>query len=457
MQFLESLQEEMDLGQPSIASEADDVVRVMSIHRSKGQEFPVVIVPDLGKRINLSDCQGAIVADRTAGLGMAVVDEDRMIRYPSLAQVLVQRRIKQQALAEEMRVLYVAMTRAREHLILIGTCKDATVDGWGQRWAGYDGAFPPDAILSARTMLDWLGPVAIACGEGIIRVTRHASEEILSWQTAHAKRPELTTRQWELARLQPLASVTKCAEADLVVQRLEFVYPFDEFTKIQASGAMTKYDAGEPENKVSAEPKLPDTIEIAARLEPRPPARPAHELSSPGFFADYAASPADIGTATHLVLQHLDFDSGSHDVKTQVQEMISRKLISEMEAKLVDIATIEWFLSTETAALIRRNLRRLRRELPIYSAVWPHGLSSTDPRDRVMVRGRIDLLVCLDEGAVIIDYKTDRVSADQVAAHAAEYHSQMEQYSNAIEKITGLHVSQVRLVFLAPRVEHLLM
>jgi ATP-dependent helicase/nuclease subunit A len=90
MQFLEGLREEMDLGQPSIASEADNVVRVMSVHRSKGLEFPVVFLPDLGKRINFSDCQGTILADRSAGLGMAVVDEARMIRYPSLASVLVQ-------------------------------------------------------------------------------------------------------------------------------------------------------------------------------------------------------------------------------------------------------------------------------------------------------------------------------------------------------------------------------
>lgn len=445
MQFLQSLQEETDLGQPSIASEADDVVRVMSIHRSKGQEFPVVIVPDLGKRINLSDCHGSIVADRTAGLGLAVVDDHRMIRYPSLAQVLVQRRLKQQALAEEMRVLYVAMTRAREHLMLIGTCKDATADGWAQRWTAHEGFFPPDAILGARTMLDWLGPAAVACGEGIIRATRHSSDEVLSWQTTYAKRPELSERQRELARLQPLVNIASSATADEVVKRLEFSYPFNAFTRLPAAGAVTKYDAREGE--ASAEPAV---VEIDGSGGGSPSLA---RLSAPLFMADYAASPADIGTATHLVLQHLDFQR-TDNLDAQLQEMIDRKRITSAEAKLVDMSTIEWFVSTETAALIGSNSRRLRRELPIYFAIGPPGLESPDPQDRVMIRGRIDLLICADEGGIIIDYKTDRMSGEEVPQRAAEYVSQMEHYRHAVTKITGVPVSEVRLVFLAPRIVH---
>ena len=111
--FLEKLKKESDLGQASIASEADNVVRIMSIHRSKGQEFPVVLLPDLGKLINLQDTQGSILLDRQAGLGMQVIDDTLQIRYPSLASTVVQNRLKQQTLAEELRVLYVALTRQK--------------------------------------------------------------------------------------------------------------------------------------------------------------------------------------------------------------------------------------------------------------------------------------------------------------------------------------------------------
>ena len=147
LDFLEQLRDRSDLGQPSIASEADDVVRIMTVHGSKGLEFPVVIIPDLGKRINLGDCSGNILLDRDAGLAMAVVDEARQIRYPSLATVVVQDQLLRQSLAEEMRVLYVAMTRAREHLILIGSCGESTTDSWRSRWGSHQGAFPCDEII----------------------------------------------------------------------------------------------------------------------------------------------------------------------------------------------------------------------------------------------------------------------------------------------------------------------
>ena len=431
MQLLKSLREEADLGQPSTASEAEDVVRVMSIHRAKGLEFPVVIVPDLGKRINLSDAYGAIVADRSAGLGMAVVDEHRMIRYPSLASVLVQRRVKQQALAEEMRVLYVAMTRAKEHLILVGTCADKTVDSWTDRWSRFDGAFPSDMILSARTMLDWLGPVAAAAGDGIIRVHRHGGDEVTSWQTAHARRPQLSPQQLQLARLQPLEAVAQSPIADDVIARLDFRYPFDAFTRLPAAEAVTSF--GAPESK-------PRTI----------------ELPLPRFLAEAAPSCADIGTATHRVLLHLDFARSCRgaDLAGQIQQMIDRRLITQAEAGLVDLGSIDWLIESDTGKLLKSHAANLRREVPIHVAVAPQDLSSADPLDRVMIRGRIDLLVPTPQGIVLIDYKTDDVPADVAPSRARMYERQMQQYRGAVQQMTGEPVSTVQIIFLTARLIH---
>src|SRR4029078_3799592 len=121
-------------------------------------EFPVVFIPDLGKLHNLRDTSGSILVDRNAGIGLMVADEALRVRYPSLAHVLVQQRIRKQTLAEELRVLYVAMTRAREHLILVGTCDEAAPQTWAEQWSQHVGPLPPERILGARTMLDWLGP-----------------------------------------------------------------------------------------------------------------------------------------------------------------------------------------------------------------------------------------------------------------------------------------------------------
>ena len=177
MQFLDSLAEQSDLGAPSVASEADDVVRIMSVHRSKGLEFPVVIVPDLGKKHNLQDAHGTVLVDRDVGIGLMVADEKLRVKYPSLAHALVQDRIKQQTLAEEMRVLYVAMTRAREHLILMGTSEESSLQQWRDEWAAHVGPLPSPRILAAGRMLDWIGPAAVMMEQGI-EIAWHGDDEL---------------------------------------------------------------------------------------------------------------------------------------------------------------------------------------------------------------------------------------------------------------------------------------
>ncbi|MEA2736263.1 MAG: ATP-dependent helicase/nuclease subunit, partial [Humisphaera sp.] len=205
--FLDQLRDESDLGQPPVVSEGEDVVRIMTVHHSKGLEFPVVFLPDLGKRMNLSDCAGSILVDRHAYLGMDVVDEARQVRYPSLASTLVSTRLRRQSMAEELRVLYVAMTRAKEHLICIGTCKPTAHEAWTARWAKHDGPLPTDAVVGATCMLDWLGPVAAAtrlsCGEPI-KIIPHSVDEVKAWPSPESLRPTEGERQQRLSRLVPL-------------------------------------------------------------------------------------------------------------------------------------------------------------------------------------------------------------------------------------------------------------
>ena len=443
MHFLESLREETDLGQPSIASEADNVVRVMSVHRSKGLEFPVVFLPDLGKRINFTDCQGAILADRSAGLGMAVVDDERMIRYPSLSSVIVQQRLRQQSLAEELRVLYVAMTRAREHLILVGTCKPDKPKDWATKWAAQTGAFPNDMVLGAKCLLDWLGPTAVVAstdaGEAVIEITQHSAEEVASWQAAHSKRPVLSAAQARLAALEPIDPAPAITpEAGETIARLEFEYPYEGFAQHAAVEAVT------------ARSKQPGPSIGSQKVATR-------ELPTPRFLLDShrASTPAEIGTATHRVLAHLDFARRCDraDVEAQIASMLERRLLSAGEASVIDLATIEWLMGTDLGALLRANATNIRREIPIHFAVEPAELSpSGNPEDRVMVRGRIDALLPLSEGITLIDYKTDNLSAANVPHRARDYAGQMRLYADALSRIADAPVKKSYLVFLTPRV-----
>jgi ATP-dependent helicase/nuclease subunit A len=426
MQFLQSLRDEADLGQPSIASEADNVVRVMSVHRSKGLEFPVVFLPDLGKRINFADCQGSILADRSAGLGMDVVDGERMIRYPSLASVLVQQRMRQQSLAEELRVLYVAMTRAREHLVLIGTCKTDAPAGWSNKWASHAGPFPGDMVLGAKCLLDWLGPTAAGAGEQVLRITQHTAEEVAAWQATHGKRPALSPGQTALAELRPLNPAPAAnATAQEVIARLSFGYPHAPFTNLTAAEAVTRRAKGNMD----------------------PPGR--RELARPRFLTDSVLSPADVGAATHLVLMHLDFADG--DLERQIASMVERRLIRAEQAAAVDRAAIKWLLGSKVGALLKANAVELRREVPIHFAAAAIELpKSTDPQDRIMVRGRIDVLIPGKDGLTLIDYKTDDVPVERVSERAKEHSEQLGLYRTAIERITGQPVAAAYLVFFKP-------
>jgi ATP-dependent helicase/nuclease subunit A len=445
IQFLRSLQDdEQDLRQPSVASEADDVVRVMSIHASKGLEFPVVIVPDLGKKHNLQDTAGPILFDRDAGLGLLCADETRRIRYPSMASVLVGEQIRRQTLAEELRVLYVAMTRAREHLILVGTCAPKMPEKWAQRWTGHRGPLPADEVLRGGCALDWLGPVAAATAHMVsepIEVRTHGDEEMRALESPALHRPKRSERQQRLARLEPQATTPPPnADAERIRRRLTDAYPHRTFTRLAASqtvGSLTKSGrstfAGE---HASREPIV----------------RFGQELPAPRCVLEsLSASPMEVGAVTHLVLQHLDFarPCTRDDVKQQIAQMVARRHVAPGEADVVDVDAIVWFAATDLGKLLHFKSAELMRELPVFFPMQVE--PSQDPLDRVMVRGRLDVIVPTDEGLLLVDYKTDRVTAQTIDARAEFYRSQVSSYARAVEGITGARVKAGHLVFLAAR------
>jgi ATP-dependent helicase/nuclease subunit A len=429
LQFLDSLREESDLGQPSVAGEAEDVVRIMSVHRSKGLEFPVVFLPDLGKAINLQDCVGAVLADRRAGLGMAVVDDVKRVRYPSLASTLVQHRLRQQALAEELRVLYVAMTRAQEHLVMVGTCGTEAPARWTARWKGHAGPLPADAVLGATTMLDWVGPVAAATSSSageVFEATFHGAAEVAAWRHPSQAPKGDGGRAAALARLEPLdPPPPPNAVADEVARRLTQTYAHAAATRGAAARAMT---------------------ETGPRKGAAAPAK------SPLLCAGVAGTPAadEVGTATHRVLRNLDFrrPASAEDVAVQVRELVERRLLSPAEEAVVDVDALVWLMESEVGRLLRDHYGQLRRELPVYAAAAQ--LTSDDPADRVMLRGRIDVLVPLGDRLLVVDYKTDAVAADEVTARAELYRPQVERYADAISRATAKPVV-TKLVFLRAR------
>lgn len=428
LHFLERLREESDLSPPAVLSASQDVVRILSVHRSKGLEFPIVLLPDLGKAFNLEDCKGAILTDRRAGLGMSAIDDARQVRYPSLASKLVEQRVRRASLSEEMRVLYVAMTRAQEHLILIGSSETKTMDGWRERWSRHEGPLPPDAVLEARTILDWIGPVAAAAGPRMIESTHVSVDDAAATSYAGQARglpPE--RRKW--AELKPLDAAPPMDEAGrAVVERLAGHQAATAFSNVPAARAMT-----------SLGPRLKSDAQAIVETLPRPRF----------MAADASLTAAEIGEATHLVLQRLEFKRPCDEasVAAQIDELVERRALSAAAAKEIDRAAIAWFCGSEAGELLRRHASDVLRELPVH---LPQEAAS-EPRDRMMLRGRIDVVLPLPDGLTLIDYKTDRVSSAAAHERAESYRSQTSIYRDAIERITGQAVRRSWLVFLSAR------
>ncbi|HTL28224.1 MAG TPA: 3'-5' exonuclease, partial [Tepidisphaeraceae bacterium] len=445
MEFLESIEEESDLGTPSIASEADDVVRIMSVHRSKGLEFPVVFLPDLGRKHNLRDLSGPILADREGYLGLSVVDEEKRIRYPSLPHALLKDRIRRQTIAEELRVLYVATTRAREHLILVGTCKENKPDEWRQRWADHAGPLPADEIVRSSCMLDWIGPSAAAMERSDFRIeiTSHSEDETASWAASVAAKNKSAMEQ-QLADLKPLdppAPLDPSAAA--LVARLTTPYRFNGFSDLPATQSVTSLT----KHGRSAPGGIAESITDLVRFD--------QKLPMPRCLAsDARLSPTEIGSLTHAALQHLDFTRpcDANDLKQQIEQLIAKKKLATACGDSLDLAAIEWLMQSEVGKLLCKHAKALRREVPIYYPAVAEGLqASNDPMDRVMIRGQIDALIPADDGLVLIDYKTDRVTEETIDARAEFYRAQVESYGEAVRRITGQDVKATYLFFLTPR------
>jgi len=381
-----------------------------------------------------------------------------MIFYPSLATEVLRTRIEQKTLAEEMRLLYVAMTRAKEHLILVGTCAANAMDSWRAMIAAIGGAngtvqkVPPDVVLNSKTQLGWIGPVAAMTendSPAVFEVREYPLTELQKWKLPRKSSADFDAFQKSLVDLQPIAkaSAEPTAAAAKVIERFQKPYRFSVFTEEPASASVTQR-AKKRDPELAVDRDEMDGEEIAAAI-PLP-----RQLDLPAFFVEAReAKPTDIGNATHRVLEFWDFrrpgDAAAIDL--QIAELVSRRLVSAGEAKLVDAGAIGWLMQQELGKTLAAVGDGLMREVP-FARAMAGDFEPVDPMDQVMVRGRIDLLVPLADGVAVVDYKTDRVSERDIQRRTEPYRRQMQQYREAIEKIARQKVTAIYLVFLAPRV-----
>jgi ATP-dependent helicase/nuclease subunit A len=432
--FLEKLKDQSDLGQATISSEAEDVVRIMSIHGSKGLEFPVVIVPDLGKGINFTEERSSIVVDRDFGFGLAVVDEERECQYPSLAAAVVKQRLHHQTVAEETRVLYVATTRAREHLILIGTATNVQVQKWRAAMENPPGPLSPEMVMAANCPLDWIAPAAFRADPGmftIVTPTDAPSGEIGAMPGRENALTDLQQARADLLPIEPKPELSATAAA--MIARVTAGYTHHDAATRAAVASVTSLVKKTPAAGDGGAGPASSVLELPLFL---------------GAVAEMSA--ADRGTATHAVLEFLkleDADSAGA-IRGQIDRFVSERRLTAEEADQVDVDAILWMMNQDVGRLLRDHAANVKREVPIY---FDTGDTAVDPMDRQMVRGRIDLMVDHAGGWTIVDYKTDRVHGEKIDDRVEIYAGQLKLYAAAVRRITGKPVNGATLVFLTPR------
>lgn len=458
--FLESLQEqERDLPAASPLGPAEDVVRIMTVHQSKGLEFPVVFVAGLGNRFNLGDRNGRMIFERSAHIGLRVVDPQRRVEFPSAAHRLVVAETERRSREEEMRILYVAMTRARDKLVLVGS--QAFLDKAAARWTVATDGEGLDAweIINAISGLEWMAPVMMSgidpvrlavepgvTGDAKVAVALHSANHIAEWQVAPAPVAASAEALAAVARLAPLppgVAVSRSdADVEQVMRRIDFTYQALTLTALPSVvGASELKRAWEAPDE-----EVPIVTPDADRLG-EVPVRP---MPAPDV-----ADAVRRGIIMHRVMQHLDFQQ-AHDratVQAEMRRMVDAAIFTPDDQSFIEEGALAWFVQTPLAAAIRTAGSSFRREFPFMTREAPNWFDPTaglalDEEDFVLVRGVVDGILPVGNAVEIIDYKTDRVSPAMLPMRVDEYRPQMAAYCRAVERLWKKPVVRQWLVLL---------
>ena len=425
---------------PDIA--AENAVRLMSIHQSKGLEFPVVVLPDLSKKFNEQDRHGEIIFDEEYGLCPKVKPPHTGRRYPSLPHWLAQRRQRRELRGEELRLLYVALTRARDTLILSATL---TEKKWETLWSQPEGV-TLQKIAGANSFADWLGLwFSAQSPKPDVQSARHGEWPQLRWRLVEEEELDVAEKAESGKRK---AETTLPTLDDAAVEKLRAVLrwenPFAAAMQRKAKASVTELRRAAEESDAEAEPVFARPLAVPKKRNAKSDVR--------------KLSAADVGTAHHKFLQHFAMEKAG-DLATEAERLVKENYLLADESAALDLPALAKFWSSELGEKIRANAAQVRRELPFTARFSPLELEKITGRkteaglenEFIVVQGTADLAVLRPQEIWLVDFKTDAVQADDLAGKIKIYTPQLELYAAALAKIFARKVTLRALHFLARR------
>lgn len=451
-----------DMGSAKILGENEDVVRIMSIHKSKGLEFPVVFLAGAGKQFNLMDLNNSILHHDDLGFGPDYINLEKRISYGTLPKEAIRKKIRLETLSEEMRILYVAFTRAKEKLIITGATRDIdkTVEKWIQSASIEQNRISPAEVFKGKSYLDWVGMALCQHRDGeVIRerigvANEIAKDDLSTWQVKLWDRNDIIVEK----KLEVVDEISleeelfiNCKEETVdkeIERRLGYRYKFKDATTIKSNFSVSdlKKAGYEAEVEYSGERLFKEEIVLKPRF----------------LQEEKGLSGAEKGTAVHFVMQRIDYERiGSlNEIKLQLEEMVQNELLTKDEFEAINPFKILNFFRSEIGKRILKVYKSggmVHRELPFYTSIGAKevkdDLSDESVNERVRLQGVIDLFFEEDGEIVLVDYKTDYVKDNIEEEMSKKYKVQLDYYTEALGKITGKNIKSRYLYLFYPEEE----
>ena len=401
-----------DMGAPKLIGENENVIRIMSIHKSKGLEFPVVFLSGTSKQFNMQDLNEKILLHQDIGFGPQYINYERKIEYGTLAKEAIKIKAKQELQSEEMRLLYVALTRAREKIIITGLSKNLQKD-IKQKKSMLDAnknqtKISKSIVSKAKSYLDWLEFAALnnEASKEYIQIFKHNKEEI------NIENDNQKDKKFEIKECEPQKKV-KAA--------LDWQYPKLELTKTEGKSSVSKI-AHEEKTKYVVEEVTPIFLKQTQKK----------------------LSGAEIGTTVHLIIQKLDYNKeyNIERIKALLEELEAKKIINEAQKEAVPIENILNYTKSNIFKSLKK-AKKVYKEKAFYINIPAKEIYNNNVTEDVLVQGIIDLyFIDENDNIVLVDYKTDYVPEKNERYLVEKYKKQLDLYAKALENSVNKSVTK---------------
>ena len=438
-----------DLGTAKILGENEDVVRIMSIHKSKGLEFPVVFLSGCGKQFNLRDINDSLLFHEELGIGSDCIDIKKRIRYTTLQKYAIKKKFELETLSEEMRILYVALTRAKEKLIITGSSSNLQKDIDACYKAGVKGfnKVIPSELLKQKSYLKWIMTALIKHKDGdILRQGKNEfveiSDDLSSWKINFHKKSDFGVENVEDSIEKKNISILSLNYSNFEVdeeirKRLEFRYKYRDVCSVPSNISVSDIKKAEEIFEPQAENLF---------SEEKNRKKPKFIMEEKGL------SKAEKGTAMHFVMQKLDLNKVNllNEIKEQIKNMFEKGLITKDEEESINIFKIQKFFKSNLGQRLLKAYKENKqvfRELPFITEI-PVKRIEKDLIDKIFnneklrLQGIIDCFFEEDDGIVLLDYKTDYVENGKEKEILDKYKVQIDLYTETLERVIGKKVKE---------------